>query len=65
MGQLLLPETVAEYLQVSNKTLSNWRSLRVGPVFVRLRGGVVRYRREDVDTWLDEQAIASRDWMAS
>lgn len=65
MGQLLHPEALSEYLQVSTKTLSNWRSLRVGPAFIRLQGGVIRYRREDVDTWLDEQAGTSRDWMAS
>lgn len=65
MGQLLLPEELGDFLQVSPKTLSNWRSLRIGPAFVRLQGTLIRYRAEDVQTWLDEQAALSRDWMAS
>lgn len=65
MGPLLLPEELGEFLQVSPKTLSNWRSLRIGPAFVRLQGALIRYRREDVEVWLDEQATHSRDWMAS
>lgn len=65
MGQLLQPDALAEFLQISTKTLSNWRSLRVGPAFIRLQGGVIRYRQEDVDAWIDDQADTSRDWMAS
>lgn len=65
MGQLLHPDALAERLQISTKTLSNWRSRRIGPAFVRLQGGVIRYRQEDIDAWLDDQAGTSRDWMAS
>lgn len=65
MGPLLHPAALAEFLQISTKTLSNWRSLRVGPNFVRLQGGLIRYRHGDVEAWLDEQAGVSREWMAS
>ena len=65
VGQLLHPEALAACLQVSTKTLSNWRSRRIGPAFVRLQGGVIRYREEDVAAWLEDQVDASREWMAS
>jgi predicted DNA-binding transcriptional regulator AlpA len=49
----------AEYLQVEPRTLSNWRYRRFGPPGVKI-GGLVRYRREDVERWLSEQEAAQR-----
>jgi excisionase family DNA binding protein len=46
------PEELAARLQVPPKTLAQWRSDGTGPPFVKI-GRHVRYRRADVDRWLD------------
>jgi hypothetical protein len=54
---LLTGQQAAEYLAVSVDTLSYWRTVGRGPAFVkftRARQGVVRYRREDLDRFIDE-----------
>ena len=51
---LTLTET-AEVLQISPQTLYRWRSHGEGPVGYRLLGGGVRYRRTDVDAWVQTQ----------
>jgi hypothetical protein len=42
---------------VSPKTMENWRSLGIGPRYLKL-GGRVAYRIADLDAWLEEQVIA-------
>lgn len=61
---LLTPSEVAVMLGVAPKTLRNWRSSRVGPLSIRLGGGVVRYRRGDIADWLAGQVVIARAWMA-
>jgi len=60
-GRALSPEAAAAYLGVvTTKTLANWRSLGIGPRFVRLgKGGraPVAYRIGHLDAWLDEQLV--------
>ncbi|MGC2853841.1 helix-turn-helix domain-containing protein [Novispirillum sp. DQ9] len=58
-SSLLTPKEVASILRVSEKTLKNWRSLRLGPPFIKV-GGVVRYRRRSVDRWLEQIPEARR-----
>ena len=59
----LTPQTVdqfgaAAYVGVvSAKTMENWRSLGIGPRYLKL-GGRVAYRIVDLDAWLEEQVIA-------
>lgn len=48
---LLTPAEVATYLQVSEKTLANWRYLGRGPRFVKV-GRDIRYRESDLEHWL-------------
>ncbi|MET3720615.1 helix-turn-helix domain-containing protein [Arthrobacter sp. UYEF21] len=48
---LLTPPVLAARLEVTERTLSEWRITGRGPVFIRL-GKTVRYRPEAVDTWL-------------
>lgn len=50
---------VAEELRVPVSTVRGWRTRRLGPPGFRV-GRHVRYRRADVDRWLDEQATAAR-----
>lgn len=61
MEQLLTPAEVAAYLEVTEKTLMNWRSLRIGPK-PTYAGRWPRYRPSDIDAWLDRQTEILRDW---
>lgn len=54
--RLLWPEEVAEVLGVPAGTLANWRYQGRGPDFVKV-GRHVRYRRLDVDTWIDQRIM--------
>ncbi len=46
---------LAEYLSLSEALLNNLRAYGIGPVYMKI-GRLVRYRIEDVDKWLAEQA---------
>jgi hypothetical protein len=59
MRELDDQEATAEYLRLAEHTLEQWRWRRTGPPYVRC-GGRIRYRRQDVDTWLREQTIPPR-----
>jgi hypothetical protein len=61
-SDLLTPEAAARYLggdvPLSKSTLSGWRAAGAGPAFVRVGGarrGSIRYRRGDLDAWLQSQ----------
>jgi excisionase family DNA binding protein len=45
-------ERTGEYLTVPVGTLANWRYQGKGPRFVKI-GRHVRYRRSDVEAWLE------------
>ena len=63
--EILTPRQLSEYLGgIPEKTLSNWRSRRLGPVPIKL-GGHVRYRLTDVEAWLAEQARDAQTWRAT
>lgn len=49
---LQTPSQVAEYLQVTEATLADMRYRSRGPRFVKV-GRLVRYRREDLEAWLE------------
>lgn len=57
--EYLTTEDLAELLQVSVQTVRSWRFHRTGPRGVRL-GRRVRYRRVDVDRWVEANARAQR-----
>ncbi len=50
--RLLSVDDVAAYLCVPVKTLYQWRHKGIGPRGLRV-GRPLRYRRKDVDLWLD------------
>jgi len=54
-NELLSPSELAELLRIPVSTLYNWRYNRLGPPGFRV-GRHLRYRREDVDQWLNERA---------
>ena len=47
----LTEEEVAEQLHVSVASLRRWRLARRGPQFIKV-GSLVRYRPEDLESWL-------------
>lgn len=47
----------AAYLGLELRTLEDWRSKLTGPRFVRVSTRAVRYRRSDLDAWLDSQTV--------
>ena len=48
-------QTLAERWQVSEATLERWRTLGVGPVFLKLHGRIV-YREQDLEAY-EEQCL--------
>jgi hypothetical protein len=53
-SRLLGPADVSSMLGVPVATLANWRCAGKGPPYLRV-GRHVRYRREDLELWLDRQ----------
>lgn len=51
MSSLLTEEEVAKRLRVSLASIRRWRLERRGPQFIKV-GSLVRYRPEDLETWL-------------
>ena len=51
---LATPGEVANYLQKPEKTLAEWRSRGIGPLY-HVVGRDIRYRWADIDAWLAEQ----------
>jgi excisionase family DNA binding protein len=54
-GALFSPTELAEYLNLPVKTIYTWRHTGHGPRGFRV-GRHVRYREEDVQHWIAEQA---------
>ncbi|RCS97291.1 DNA-binding protein [Brevibacterium aurantiacum] len=54
--RLLTTRQVSEWLVTSPATLCRWRQSGKGPRWVALGDASPRYRREDIETWIDEQA---------
>lgn len=53
---MLTTKQAAKVLGLSPLTLSTWRCRGQGPKFVKL-GNLVRYRKNDLDTWLRERTV--------
>ena len=51
-NKLLTTRQAAEYLNLSEKTLSMWRCKGTGPEFIKR--GKVFYLRQDLDIWLQQ-----------
>jgi predicted site-specific integrase-resolvase len=51
--EYLKPSAVADEYGLAVGTLANWRVVGQGPDFVTLANGRIRYRREDVATWIE------------
>lgn len=51
---LLSPKELADFLNLPVRTIYAWRSRREGPAAMRI-GKHVRFRRADVEAWLERQ----------
>ena len=51
MQSFLTEQEVSQRVNVSVATLRRWRLEKRGPVFVKV-GSLVRYRPEDLDSWV-------------
>lgn len=58
--ELLTTAELAAELKVSPRTLQRWRAEGSGPPMVRVGRGV-RYRRRDVNAWLERRDQASQE----
>ncbi|WP_028849830.1 helix-turn-helix domain-containing protein [Thermocrispum municipale] len=57
MPKLLSVEDLSDILGIPVNTLYQWRTKGYGPPGVRI-GKHLRYRPDDVNAWLNEQAVA-------
>jgi len=55
-NKLMTIQDLADLLAVPASTIYGWRYRGFGPPSVRV-GGHVRYRRETVESWLDENTL--------
>lgn len=53
LPKLLDERAVAEWLNVRPNTLARWRMLKQGPVWLQMGARAIRYRRQDVEDWLE------------
>lgn len=57
---LLLTEAeTARLIGFSTRTLQKWRMIGEGPRFVRVTARAVRYRRSDIDEWIESRLRTS------
>ena len=50
-SDLVTTDELADLLKVSPLTVRDWRKRRTGPRAIKV-GHAVRYRRDDVETWI-------------
>lgn len=55
MEKLFTTKMAAQFLNVSKATLARWRMEKAGPAWVKVSSNAVRYRREDLDAWVESR----------
>lgn len=58
-SELLTANQVAQLTSFPVGTLAYWRMKGEGPEYVKI-GRWVRYRREDIDSWIDAKVVGNR-----
>lgn len=53
LDRLVNEHEAAEYLGYSVRALQNWRVRGGGPVFVKVSARSIRYRRRDLQAWVE------------
>lgn len=57
----LTESQVALLLNVTPRTLQNWRRLRKGPPFLKINSKTIRYDADSLRTWSDNFAAEGED----
>lgn len=57
MDKPMTPAEAADYIGSTVGNLAKWRCQGKGPKFIK--GGRIKYRKSDLDTWLDEHTFTS------
>ena len=53
--ELMTRDDAADYLGITKDTLAQMASRGIGPQYAKLSGRVVRYRRADIDAWIESK----------
>jgi hypothetical protein len=56
---LIDDKQLAEEWDINRNTPANWRTKGVGPRFIRLTNGTIRYRRSDLEAYVAERVRRS------
>jgi predicted DNA-binding transcriptional regulator AlpA len=59
LDRLIDEREAADLLCYSVRALQNWRHRGGGPLFVKVSGRSIRYRRRDLLEWIDGKTISS------
>ena len=59
LGPLIRQEEAALILEVTPRCLENWRHRGGGPSYVRISARCIRYRRSDINKWIEERVRTS------
>lgn len=60
-SDLLNEREAAQLLSISPATMNRWRCERVGPDFLRVSRRAIRYRRCDLERWLESRRVFTSD----
>jgi predicted DNA-binding transcriptional regulator AlpA len=55
---------VSDLLGISIHTVNRWRDRKVGPRYVKLSATCVRYHRDDIEQYVRERMVGTRDQKA-
>lgn len=58
MSDLMTTTEVAAYVRIKKATLERYRLTGGGPHYCRL-GGMIRYRKKDIEAWLESRTVKS------
>jgi len=59
LEKLLTSRETAEFLGLPESTLSQWRSQRRGPPYIKLESRLVRYRRSDLEAYIGQHLVGT------
>ncbi len=59
LDSLVRQEKAAIILEVTPRCLENWRHRGGGPSYVRISARCIRYRRSDLNKWIEERVRTS------
>jgi len=57
--KLFTKQEVADLIGIHVRTVDKWRREGRGPRFIEIEGATIRCRRDDLNTWIDEQTEKS------